>query len=129
VSFSLKQLASDLRRLPTTLAAQVTDRAAPQITAVANETFDAGMSPDGVPWAPGADGKRVTLNKTGALRRLLRYVGIGTKLRVALAVPYAKYQIGKRQVFPRQGAPLPKPYVSVLQAVTSEVAKAALGGR
>jgi hypothetical protein len=127
MAFSLKQLASDLRRLPTTVAARVTEKAAPSLTDVANRTFEASTSPDGVPWAPGADGKKVTLVKSGALRKFLRYVGIGTKLRVALSVPYAKWQIGRRPVFPRQGAPLPSEYVQALQKATSQAIREALG--
>lgn len=129
MAFSLKQLASDLRRLPTTVAARVTEKAAPSLTDVANRTFEAGTSPDGVAWAPGADGKKVTLVKSGALKRFLQYVGIGTKLRVALGVPYAKYQLGKRQVFPRQGAPLPRDYVAVLQQTTNDVIASTLRGQ
>jgi hypothetical protein len=126
---SLKELSQKLRQLPTTLASQVTAQAAPALTTVANETFAAGTDPYGVPWAPGADGKAVTLRQTGRLQRFLQYVGIGTKLRVALGVPYSRYQIGKRPVFPRQGAPLPKDYVAVLSEATSKAVKAAMGGQ
>ncbi len=126
---SLKEFSSRLRSLPKTLAAKVTAAAAPALSDVANRTFDAGTDPYGVPWAPGADGKKVTLHKTGALERFLQYVGIGTKLRVSLGVPYAKYQIGKRPVFPRQGAALPVEYTETLKQATNEVAKATLEGR
>lgn len=125
---SLKQFASGLRALPKTLASRVTATVAPALSAAANKTFDAGTDAYGVPWAPGADGRKVTLEKTGALKRFLQYVAIGTRLRVSLGVPYAKFQIGRRPVFPRQGAALPVEYVAALNIATSEAAKATLEG-
>lgn len=129
MSFTLKQLSADLRRLPKVLAAKVTETAAPRLSDVANRTFNAGTDPYGVAWAPGADGQAITLHKTGALQRFLSYVGIGTKLRVSLGVPYAKYQISKRPVFPRQGAVLPTDYVQTLQQATASAAQGILEGQ
>jgi hypothetical protein len=124
---SLAKFTQDLRNLPRVVAQKVAEKAAPALTALALETFDAGENPYGNVWAPGIDGKKVTLDKTGALKKQIRYVAIGTKLRVALGVPYAKYQIGKRSVFPTQGGELPVVYVEELQRVAVEVAKAELG--
>ena len=121
MSKSLSQFANDLRRLPTILAQKVAAEAAPAITALAKDSFEGSQSPDGVPWAPGAEGQKITLHKTGDLERQIKYVAIGTKLRVALGVPYAKYQIGKRPVFPRKA--LPSSYVSTLERVAVRVIK------
>ena len=129
MSFSLKELSANLRRLPTTLAAKVTAAAAPALTSVANSTVAASQDPYGVPWAPGADGKKVTLHRTGALLGFLHYVGIGTRLRVSLGVRYAKYQLGRRPVFPRQGAALPPDYVKTLQQTTAQAIRSSLEGR
>lgn len=118
---ALNKLARRLRELPKVVAGRVTDAAAPKLTAIANADFDAGRDPYGVAWPPGADGHRVTLRRSGALGRLVRYVGIGTKLRVALVVPYAKYQIGRFRVFPRQGATLPKTYTEAISATVADV--------
>lgn len=117
---SLKDFAKKLRDVPVVVAQRVASASAPAITEAAHTTFDAGQDPYGVPWAPGADGQAVTLERTGLLKRTIRYVAIGTKLRVALGVPYAKYQIGKRPVFPRQGAPLPVAYTAALSEATSK---------
>jgi len=123
---SLTKFAQNLRRLPRVLAQRVADRGAPAISSLARGSFDAGQTPYGIPWAPGAQGQRVTLRKTGALERFLRYVAIGTKLRVALGTSYAKYQIGKRPVFPGAGG-LPPGYVDALRRATREVAGEELG--
>lgn len=80
-------------------------------------------------WVPAVDGRPVTLRKTGALAKFVYYVAIGAKLRVALGVGYAKYQIGKRPVFPRQGGVLPAAYVRTLEQVTAAEARGALEGR
>ena len=123
---SLRAFTKSLRALPKVVAQRVTSAAAPAITALALQTFDAGENPYGEEWAPGDEGQRVTLHKTGALENQIHYVAIGTKLRVALGVPYAKFQIGKRPVFPRQGDPLPDPYVEALTDATQQACKAAL---
>ena len=52
-----------------------------------------------------------------------KYVAIGSLLRVALGVAYAKYQVGKRPVFPKQGKPLPQPYVEALQRIAVRVVR------
>jgi hypothetical protein len=127
LSKSLSQFANDLRRLPTVLAHKVAAEAAPVITALAKESFDGSQTPYGVPWAPGAEGQKVTLHKSGALEGQIQYVAIGTKLRVALGVRYAKYQIGKRPVFPRQSAQLPANYVRALERLAVRVVRQETG--
>lgn len=124
---SLAQFSQDLRRLPRVVAIKVAERAAPELTDVARRSFAAGETPYGVPWKPGANGKKVTLVKTGDLAKYIRYVAIGTKLRVALGVKYAKYQVGKRPIFPRQDSKLPDSYAQALQRVAVAVVREELG--
>jgi hypothetical protein len=129
VSFaSLARFSADLRRLPRALAQQVTEEAAPVITDLARKTFEASENAYGVPWRPGADGGKVTLRQSGNLARQIRYVAIGTKIRVALGVRYAKYQIGRRPVFPTQGAALPREYARALSRIAVNAIRAALKG-
>jgi hypothetical protein len=118
---SLKKFSAALRQIPRVVAQQVATGSAPAITKEAQVTFNAGQDPYGVAWLPGVDGRPVTLEQTGALKRQVRYVAIGTKLRVALGVPYAKYQIGRRLVFPRQGGVLPSSYANTLTTVAQAV--------
>lgn len=120
---SLKQFAQDLRRLPRVVAIRVAAEAAPEISKLADASFEARSTPYGKPWAPGVKGQPVTLQKTGALLRYIRYVAIGTRLRVALGVPYAKWQIGKRPVYPKQAGELPDSYVQVLERTAARVVK------
>jgi hypothetical protein len=122
---SLSKLSATLRALPATLALRVAVKAAPVLSQFARESFDSNTDPYGVPWAPGVDGDTVSLRKTGALEKYVVYVPIGTKLRVALGVPYAKYQIGKRPVYPRGGL-LPAKYSAALERVTRDEVQAAL---
>lgn len=124
---SLQKFSADLRRLPTVVAQQVAAAAAPVITALAKQTFDAGENSYGVTWAPAKDGSKVTLKKSGSLARTVKYVAIGTRLRVALGVKYAKYQIGKRPVTPRQGQELPVAYVRALHRVAVNVCRREMG--
>ncbi len=120
---SLKKFAEDLRRLPRVVAQKIAERAAPALTAIAKSTSDAGENAYGLPWAPGAHGQRVTLSRTGSLLKFIRYVATGTKIRVALGVPYAKYQVGKRPIFPRQDSALPDEYVQTLERTAVQVVK------
>lgn len=122
---SLARFEATLRALPKTLAQRVATKAAPVISKLSEETFRSSEDPYGAPWAPGHDGRKVTLKKTGDLAKHIRYVAIGTKLRVALGVKYAKYQVGKRLVFPRQGL-LPKAYSESLAQITQTTARAYL---
>lgn len=124
---SLAKFAADLRALPRVVAIQVTTEAAPALTATAQTTFAAGEDAYGNAWEPRADGSRATLRKSGDLASRIHYIAIGTKLRVALGVAYAKYVVGKRRVFPSQGGALPASYVSTLQRVAVAVCRRELG--
>lgn len=124
---SLSEFASDLRRLPRVVAQRVAAEAAPALTALANKSFGSSETPYGVAWRPGAKGQRVTLDKTGSLKRYIHYVAIGTKLRVALGVKYAKYQVGRRPVFPKQYGALPPSYVQALQRTAVRIVREELG--
>jgi hypothetical protein len=117
---SLARFSRSLRELSKNVAHDVAKRAAPVITKFANDSFAAQADPYGVPWAPGVDGQKVTLVDTGDMRRDIQYEAIGTKLRVKLGQPYAKYQIGKRPVYPRQGGLLPTKYVEALDAIVAD---------
>ncbi len=121
---SIKDFSNKLRELPTTVAIKVAAAVAPALTEAAQATFNAGEDAYGIGWTPLADGKRATLKKTGGIFRGVYYVATGTKLRVKIAVPYGKYQLGRRPAFPRQNAPLPKSYIDALTKVTNEVIKA-----
>jgi hypothetical protein len=124
---SLSKFSADLRRLPTVVAQKVALAAAPALTAAARSTFDAGENAYGTTWAPRADGTRATLKKSGSLANRIQYVAIGTKIRVALGVSYAKYVIGKRPVFPAQGGALPVAYGDVLARTAVAVCRAEMG--
>jgi len=124
---SLSQFSADLRRLPTVVAQKVAAAAAPVITDLARVTFDASETPYGVGWAPKEDGTTATLRKSGAMAAKMYYRAIGTKLRVALGVPYAKYQIGRRPVFPTQGGALPPSYSDALKRAAVAVCREELG--
>jgi len=119
---SLTKITARLRALPRVLAQDIAERAAPKISAFAKESFDASRDPYGAPWAPGVNGQTITLRKTGALERFVHYVAIGTKIRVSLGVKYAKYQIGKRLIYPRRDL-LPKQYSDALRQLASSTAR------
>jgi len=124
---SLKEFSARLRTLPTVVAQKVAAEAAPALTAAALATYNAGTDAFGGSWKIREDGSRATLKQSGTLFGKVRYVAIGTKLRVSLATSYGKYVLGTRPVFPKQGQSLPPSYVAALQAATAKVCKAELG--
>jgi hypothetical protein len=123
---TLKQFSERLKTLPTELGHRVAAAAADKITELGRETFDGSRDPYGTPWAPGADGDAVDLNESGRLKSHLSYKPVGAKLRSELGVPYAKYQIGKRPVYPK-GA-LPPAYRDALNDVAKEETRKLLEG-
>lgn len=118
---SISHFAEKLRRLPRTIAIEVAKEAAPILTEAARATFDKSQDAYGVDWDPGVNGQTVTLVKSGSLKAGLYYVAIGTKLRVRLPVSYAKYQVGKRPVHPRQGEALPLAFSEALSKVLVKI--------
>lgn len=123
---SLTNFSAKLRQLPTVLGQKIAAAAAVEITELARQTFNAGEDSYGDSWVPGSKGQAVTLHRTGSLANYIQYVAIGTKLRVSLGVSYAKYQIGKRPIFPKAGEPLPTSYVQTLKRITAEIILAEL---
>ena len=124
---SLSKFQADLRRLPTVVAQRVAAESAGTITRLVEQTFSASENAYGIGWAPGAEGQKVTLRKSVALARGLVYVATGTRIRLKLAVKYAKYQVGKRPVAPSQGAPLPLAYATALSRTAIAICRAELG--
>jgi hypothetical protein len=124
---SLKKFSDKLRELPRVVAIKVAEAAAPVLTDLVHQTFGASENAYGDDWAPGADGQKVTLRRSGELAGGLSYVAIGTKLRLRLGAKHAKYQVGKRPVTPRQGAELPVEYSRALARETEDVCRKELG--
>lgn len=118
---SLKAFAARLRALPMVVAHKVAQRAAPLLTEAAQASFRASEDPYGVAWEPGAEGQRVTLRKSGTLLSNVRYVAIGTRIRLAITTGYAKFQVGRRPVTPLPGEPLPAAYAAALEQATREI--------
>ncbi len=121
----LRGLEKSLRELPRVVGMKVATASAGEITSLARATFNASENAYGDAWAPGADGERVDLQKTGRLAQFA-YVAIGTRLRAQLGPKYARYQVGRRPIFPRSGARLPIAYVATLRAKANEIIHAEL---
>lgn len=124
---SLAKFSAGLSRLPTVVAQKVAAEVAPVLTELVNQTFDSSEDAFGGSWRIRADGNRTTLKQSGALAKNVKYVAIGTKLRLALGVRYARYQIGIRPIAPKQGEGLPIEYSRAMERVTAEVIRRELG--
>lgn len=122
---TIRRFGRKLEELPVLLAQNVATASAEKISELGRQTFEQGQDAYGTPWAPGADGKPVDLEESGALKARLSYKATGRKIRSELGVNYAKFQIGKRNVYPRDGA-LPPAYVETLTETTQNEARKAL---
>ena len=124
---SLAEFAARLRKLPTVLAIEVAKAAAPVMTDLVHQTFEASEDAFGGSWKIRSDGNRATLKKSGALAKTVKYVAVGTKIRLALGVSYARYLIGSRPIAPKQGEGLPVAYTQALSQVVADVCRRELG--
>lgn len=102
----LRAMRERIARAPITVAYDVAMRAAPAMTALTREAYDAGRTVYGDRRPAGAGGKALTLKRTGDAERGLRFVAVGTIVRVVLAQKYVKYLIGKYQILPNGRLPV-----------------------
>ena len=123
----LRALEKSIRELPRVVALKVAEKSAAIITSMAEATFGAGENAYGDTWEPGYRGAKVTLRDTGALAAGVKYTAIGTKLRAVLGPRYAKYQVGRRPIFPRNGARLPSAYADAIQKNAAEIIRDEMG--
>jgi hypothetical protein len=103
---SIKGLKASLRALPLSVAHSVAQRAAPAMTGLTRQAHASGKSVYGEPYPKGADGRPLTLERTGATKATLRFNASGTIVRCVLGTPYAKYLIGKYGVLPNGAMPV-----------------------
>lgn len=91
----LSNLQADIKRLPQSVAHDIAQASAPEITSEARRSFDAGRTAYDAPRPLGVDGNELTLERTGALRRAIKFAAVGSTVRAVLrSVPYARYFIG-----------------------------------
>lgn len=102
---SIKDIKRSISALPRSIAHSVAQRGAPVLTQLAVTAFDSNQNVYGDPRPAGVDGQVLTLEKTGATRRTLRFVANGTIIRCVLGTKYARFLIGKYGVLPNGAMP------------------------
>lgn len=112
-------MAAALRKLPVTLAQDVASKAAPDLTARARASFEAGETVYGTARQPGKDGHAVTLHKTGKLLATILFKAIGKRVRAVLGVPYARYNV-RFGILPRGGSAMPTDWAEGIAKLTKE---------
>jgi len=117
-----------LARLPA-VNARVAQRAAPALSAIAREHYDAGESVYGDPFGVGSQGTPIDLKESGSLRaKALQYEAIGTKVRASVgAVKHARYQL-KHGILPRPGQ-LPQEMQTAIAEIAEDELHRAMEGR
>lgn len=101
---SIRDFKTRLKALPLSVAHEISQQAAPMLTAFLQEANAARVNVYGDPYPRSLDdrrdGEQLTLVATGTTRRQLRFVVDGTLIRCALGPRYAKYLIGKYKILP-----------------------------
>ena len=115
---SIRALKANLRAMPISLAHSVAQRAAPAMTDETQSAFSGGRTVYGEPRPSGADGKPLTLVRTGDTKRALSFVATGTLVWARLGTRYARYLIGKYSILPN--GPLPAGWSRRLRAIVAE---------
>jgi len=103
---SLRGLKSRLKTLPTSVAHDVAQRAAPALTNLTVTAFESDRTVYGEPRPAGVHGQTLSLERTGATRRTLKFVANGTIVRCVLGTKWARYLIGKYGVLPNGSLPV-----------------------
>jgi hypothetical protein len=115
---SIAGLKQRLRELPTSVAHDVAQRAAPVLTGLARGAFDTRRTVYGEQRPAGVEGNDLTLEKTGATRHTIAFVANGTTIRCVLPTRYARFLIGKYGILPN-GA-MPVAWSEALRALVAE---------
>lgn len=102
---SLTQLKARIRDLPRTVAAGVAKQGAPAVTELARQAYDGGRNVYGDARPAGVDGRALTLRKSGATERDLRFEAIGTVIRCKLGPKWSRFLIGKYGILPNGALP------------------------
>lgn len=116
---SINALKKALRRLPVTSVARIASRAAPAMSALAQDAHASGRTVYDRPRPRGVDGDSLSLERTGATRAALQFVATGRDIRTAKLPRYARYLIGKYDLLPN--GPLPAAWRERLQAIAAQV--------
>lgn len=125
---SLRELEKRLRRVGShATGARIAQLGAVALTKQAQSDFDSGNDAYGGARPDGVRGP-VTLVRKGTLRSFLKFAATGLRMRVVLAVPYAKFMIGRFNVLPRGGSAIPAKWSSELKRVTHQVLDETAGG-
>lgn len=116
---SIKNLRQQLAALPITVSARIAAHSAPEISARTAEDFNAGRTVYGKPRPSSVNGGELSLERTGATRRALRFIATGRDIRTAHLPRYTKYLIGKYDVLPN--GPLPAEWRARLGLIAERV--------
>jgi hypothetical protein len=123
---SLAKIAKSLRALPLRLGQDVAREAAPELTGLAQASYNAQETVYGDARPQGKDGP-LTLHKTGKLQSGVKFTAIGTIVRAVLTVPYARYNI-KYGILPRGGSIMPTAWSEAIADLVHATALKALEG-
>lgn len=118
---TLRALKNTLALMPRSVAVDVAAKSAPEITRLAQESFDSGVDVYGRPRKAGVKGQALDLVKTGAVRREMRFTASDTRVVCTIGPNYARFLIGKYVILPiGDRSRIPASWLRVLDNATKE---------
>jgi hypothetical protein len=116
---ALRQLKSQLKRFPVTLAESVGKKAAPGLTGLTQTAFNSqrNVYGDARPTST-VTGAPLTLRASGKTATGLRFVSIGRVVKSVLPEPYMRFLIGKYGILPN--GPLPAGWRAYLNGLVKQ---------
>jgi len=116
---SINSLKRALRSASITSVARIARRAAPAMSALAQDAHASDRTVYDRPRPLSVDGERLDLVRTGATRAALQFIATGRDIRTAKLPRYARWLIGKYDLLPN--GPLPQAWRERLRDIAARV--------
>jgi hypothetical protein len=108
--------------MPRVAAIEIAKRAAPALTRIMLQSFDAGQTVFGAARPLGTQGNILSLVVTGKARAWLHFNNDGgSRIRAVLPIPYGKYLVGKYTIMPIGNQGMPIKWRMTLDTLAAEV--------
>jgi hypothetical protein len=116
---TIRRLRDATKGVPVLVATEVARRAAPTVTALAQQNFNSGRTAYGDARPLGVRGP-LSLVQSGSVRAGMRFSSLATQVRCVLPTRYAKYLVGRYWILPSVHS-LPATWRRALDGVVRQV--------
>jgi hypothetical protein len=116
---TIRDLKAALAYMPRAVSVEVAAAVAPEITRMAQESYDSGVDVYGVARKAGVNGQPLDLYETGSVRRDMKFTALDTRVSCTIGPNHARFLIGKYRILPiGDRSPVPATWARVIDAAT-----------